>query len=58
MSGEYKYKDLHFKLATFRTDEGNVHRTVSVFVDDEEVVYGAPTLEEAVALFDVNYKGD
>ena len=52
MSSAYNYKNIEFKVRTRTLEDGTISKTISIFVDDEEVVYGAYSLEEAIALFD------
>ena len=45
------YQDVSIKVKTYK-DDGVTEKTISIFIDDEEVVYGAPTLKEAIQQFD------
>lgn len=52
MSYEYKYQPINFAVRTHITEDEEKIRTISIFVGDEEVVWGADTLEDAIQHFD------
>lgn len=52
MSSAYNYKNIEFKLRSRTLEDGTTVKTISIFIGDDEVVYGAYSLEEAIALFD------
>ena len=51
MSNEAKSEDITFKLRKVYTEFGAVNTVIDVYVGNEEVVYGARTLSEAVEQF-------
>ena len=55
MSNTYEYQSIEFKVRTRTLEDGERVKTISIFVNDEEVVYGAESLEEAIKQFDYNF---
>lgn len=52
MSRESESEDITFKFRKVYTEFGDVNTVIDIFVGDEEVVYGARTLSEAIEQFD------
>lgn len=52
MSRESESEDITFKLRKVYTESGAVNTVIDVYIGDEEIVYGARTLAEAIEEFD------
>ena len=49
---EPKYEDISFKVKTDYYTDGSSHQSISIFLGDSELVYGARSLKEAIEVFD------
>lgn len=51
MSASFEEFDIRFKYVIYET-ENETHLTISVYVEDEEVISGAEDIETAIESFD------